>query len=139
MLPSDGTPITADTLEQLKQWNYSYTYDYRGAGQDSIGANVTTNIPQLKTPSFKDAITDPDLFTALMQFADVYPAIQNDLNTYLLHQGDEQKALTAMQSFAWLVQRVAIAWGTWTSDSLPHWPAWWAKPGLDVPIAQLSL
>lgn len=115
------TPLTSENeLEQLKQWNYSYTYDYRGAGQDTIGASVTSNLGQSKFISAKDDVTDPDLFTALMQFADAYPAIQSDLNTYLLQQGDKEKALTAMQSFAWLVNRVAAAWKTWTADRLTY-------------------
>lgn len=106
-----------DKLPIAKAWDYEYTYDYLRAQQDTIYTDILLNIRQgaLNAELFKDD-TDPDLFAALLQFSNVYPLIQADLNRYLLDQSNPQFALSAMKSFAWLAGRVAKAWGLWTEQ-----------------------
>jgi hypothetical protein len=101
-------------LEQAKQWDYTYTYDYLRADQDTINTDVILNVPlgAFRTAMFADE-EDPDLFAALLQFSAAYPGIQRDFSQYLLDQSNPEFAYTAMQSFAWLVGRVALAWGKW--------------------------
>lgn len=103
-----------DKLAVAKAWDYDYSYDYLRAQQDTIYTDILLNIRQgaMNTALFKDD-TDPDLFAALMQFSNAYPAIQADLNRYLPDQSNPQFALSAMKSLAWLAGRVAKAWGTW--------------------------
>lgn len=106
-----------DKLPVAKAWDYEYSYDYLRAQQDTIYTDILLNIKQnaLNAGLFKDD-TDPDLFAALLQFSNAYPAIQADLNRYLLDQSNPQFALSAMKSFAWLAGRIAKAWGTWTEQ-----------------------
>ena len=101
-------------LEQAKQWDYTYTYDYLRADQDTINTDIILNVPLggFRTAMFADE-DDPDLFAALLQFSAAYPGIQRDFSQYLLDQSNPEFAYTAMQSFAWLVGRVAKAWGKW--------------------------
>ncbi|AWI25241.1 LysM peptidoglycan-binding domain-containing protein [Flavobacterium pallidum] len=114
------TPLKdTEDLARAKEWTYSYTYDYRGAGQDTIDSRVVTNTVKNQMFFAKEG-SDPDLFTALMQFSSAYPAIQADLNQFLLRKGDQHNALTALQSLAWLICRVAKAWKTWGNDSMMY-------------------
>ncbi len=103
-----------DKLQRAKEWDYRFTYDYLRAQQDTINTDIIVNVSpeNFKSKLFTDD-EDPDLFAALLQFSSAYPAIQQDLNRYLLDQSNPESAYTAMQSFAWLVKRVASAWGTW--------------------------
>jgi len=113
---STGDPVE-DKLQQAKEWNYDYTYDYLRAQQDTINTDIILNVPSsaLKAALFRDD-EDPDLFAALLQFSAAYQGIQQDFNQYLLDQSNPENAYTAMQSFAWLVNRVAKAWGSWQEE-----------------------
>ncbi|MGN6396191.1 MAG: LysM peptidoglycan-binding domain-containing protein [Mucilaginibacter sp.] len=104
-------------LEKAKQWNYSYTYDYLRADQDTINTDVILNVPleTFRAARFTDE-EDPDLFAALLQFSSAYTGIQRDFAQYLLDQSNPEYAYTAMQSFAWLAGRVAGAWGKWQEN-----------------------
>jgi LysM repeat protein len=106
-----------DTLQEAKEWDYSYTYDYLPAQQDTINTSITVNVPAKKPANwlFNDADA-PDLFAALLQFSFAYPAIQQDFNQYLAGTLSPDGFYTAMQSFAWLVGRVASAWGGWSEN-----------------------
>gem|GEM_PF-1507749 len=106
-----------DKLQEAKEWDYEYTYDYLRAQQDTINTDIILNVPsQLFNAALFDDDEDPDLFVALLQFSAAYPGIQKDFNQYLLDQSNPQYAFTAMQSFAWLVKRVAKAWGSWQEN-----------------------
>lgn len=106
-----------DNLQKAKTWNYQYSYDYLRAQQDTINTDILLNVDRasLLPAAFKDD-EDPDLFAALLQFTQVYPALQRDLNQYLIGMADPTNAFTAMESLAWLAGRVAKAWGSWKED-----------------------
>lgn len=108
-------------LEQAKQWDYTYTYDYLRADQDTINTDIIVNVPLMgfRANMFMDE-EDPDLFAALLQFSAAYPGIQRDFSQYLLDQSNPEFAYTAMQSFAWLVGRVAKAWGQWQESQFMY-------------------
>jgi len=72
---------------------------------------VRTNVSPAS--NIKSIEEGPDLLTALLQFSQVYPDISLDLKNYLVTGSNAEKATTALQSFAWLVERVANAWGNW--------------------------
>ncbi|HVW98212.1 MAG TPA: LysM peptidoglycan-binding domain-containing protein [Mucilaginibacter sp.] len=104
-------------LQQAKEWDYQYVYDYLKAQQDTINADIILNVPAGSlAPKFLAEDDEPDLLVALLQFAGAYQGIQNDFNLYLLDQSNPEYAYTAMQSFAWLVNRVANAWGKWQEN-----------------------
>ncbi len=106
-----------DALEEAKLWGYSYTYDYLRAQQDTINTDIILNVTAESVQSrLFDDEEEPDLFAALLQFSSAYPGIQNDFSQYVSGQLADTDFYTAMQSFAWLVQRVAAAWGNWTED-----------------------
>ncbi len=107
----------SDKLQEAKKWNYVYTYDYLRAQQDTINTDIILNVPSggMQARLFADE-EEPDLFAALLQFSAAYPGIQRDFSLYLLDQSSPENAYTAMQSLAWLVKRVANAWGNWQED-----------------------
>ncbi|WP_295793753.1 LysM domain-containing protein [Mucilaginibacter sp.] len=115
-LIENAAPVE-DKLLEAKEWNYTYTYDYLRAQQDTINTGIILNVPSqsLMNARFADD-EDPDLFAALLQFSNAYPGIQRDFNEFLLDQSNPDYACTAMQSFAWLVKRVATAWGKWEEN-----------------------
>ncbi len=106
----------SDELTQAKKWGYRYTYEYALASQDQIDTEISLNVAQAKNVDTQSRQDEPDLYEALLQFTSAYPAIQQDFVKYLIPLSDLQKALTALQSFAWLVVRVAKAWGRWHED-----------------------
>jgi len=112
-----GDESAADRLQRAKRWDYSYTYDYLRAQQDAIHTDIILNVPSagLKARLFTDE-AQPDLFTALLQFSSAYPDIQRDFNRFLLDPSNPAYGYTTMQSFAWLVKRVADAWGKWAEE-----------------------
>lgn len=112
-----GNDSNADQLQRAKKWDYSYTYDYLRAQQDTIHTDIILNVPSsgLQASKFTDE-EQPDLLTALLQFSSAYPDIQRDFNLFLLDPSHPANGYTAMQSFAWLVKRVADAWGKWHED-----------------------
>lgn len=114
MMPASIADI--DKLPVAKAWDYRYTYDYVRAQQDTIYTDILLNGKTNKVNKLFRDDDDPDLFAALLQFTNVYPDIQRDLNQYLLNQSNPQYALTAMQSFAWLAGRIAKAWANWTEQ-----------------------
>ena len=113
----DAQDPDIDKLQEAKKWDYEYTYDYLRAQQDTINTDIILNVP---SSSFQARIfadeEEPDLFAALLQFSSAYQGIQRDFNLYLLDQSNQEYAYTAMQSFAWLVKRVADAWGKWQEE-----------------------
>jgi LysM repeat protein len=126
-----------EELEKAKQWKYRFVYDYRGAGQDTIHSNVRLNVAQssLKASMFRDE-EDPDLFAALVQFSQAYPAILEDLDKYLLIGANDDKAWSALRSFAWLVCRTGNAWTRWEQDRLSYGDLFLAQPEYEFEITQ---
>ncbi|MEM9547525.1 MAG: LysM peptidoglycan-binding domain-containing protein [Bacteroidota bacterium] len=138
--PISESNLQADSpteeLEKSKKWQYAYSYNYNGASQDTIDANILTNlaVKNLQTELEEEV----DLFTALVQFTNVYPAIQSDLNQYLIKNEDAEMAYTAIQSLAWLISRVAGAWGSWDSDKVKYETIFESTAGFELQISQLA-
>ena len=105
-------------LQVAKTWRFRFTYIYDSAFQDTVHAEVTFNVPIEAARSRRTAAGDePDLPAALMQFSTVYADVQRDLELSLIGQPDAALASTTMQTFAWLVERVATAWDKWDSTA----------------------
>jgi hypothetical protein len=103
-----------EKLLKARLWDYRCQYNYVGAAHDKILADIKVNVPPtaLMKAQFND-IDNPDLLAALVQFTAAYPGIARDLDQYLATGTDDQKAFSAISSFAWLAQRAAKAWLTW--------------------------
>ncbi len=114
-LPEKKQGSSDPTLPELKQWTYSFTYDYLAADQDTVYADVSFNTTQLGLkPRLRDGL---DLFVTLAQFDAAYPGIQDDFETSLLSDPPQTEiAKNAVSSFSWLVERVYNAWGSWLED-----------------------
>ncbi|HEX3249359.1 MAG TPA: LysM peptidoglycan-binding domain-containing protein [Pyrinomonadaceae bacterium] len=117
-----GDPLPAangeEKLLKARLWDYRCQYEYVGAAHDKILADIKLNVPPgtLLKAQFNDA-DNPDLFAALVQFTAAYPGIARDLDQYLATGTDNQKAFSAISSFAWLAQRAAKAWMTWDNTA----------------------
>ena len=91
-----------EKLENAKLWNYDFEYEYIAAVQDTIYTQILFNSTKgLEGPE------EEDLFSVLSQFNAVYERILDDIRK------NDNNSLAALQSFAWLTQRVATAWNTW--------------------------
>lgn len=109
---------SVDPMIEARMWNYRCQYEYVGAAHDKILANIKLNVPP--TSLLKAGLNDPDnpdLFESLVQFSAAYPGIARDLDQYLATGTEDQKAFSAISSFAWLAQRTAKAWQTWQIES----------------------
>lgn len=113
-------PDDKKRLQELLQWQYSYTYSQVESAQDSMDTSLQFNIdnsPKLKTP----AVLTPGelLFANLAQFNEVYPAIAQVFTDTLAtitpasKTTDMDTARIAMQAFATIIVGVAETWAAW--------------------------
>ncbi len=111
-LQNDSSSLTP---ADLAQWNYAFTYTYPQAAQDAINMTITLN--SSPPPMLYAAVDEPDLFAALADFISNYPAIAQDIDTYLLKingQAVEQSVLDqatlAVSNFQTRVSQVASSY-----------------------------
>lgn len=111
---SDG-----ETPADLAQWDYTFSYLYAGAAQDTVTATVKLNTPPASLD--RDLTPEDELFRALAQFVTAYPAITADIETYVRPidgstqpGGDTQNAECAVAAFAAIVGAVAKAYDRWS-------------------------
>ncbi|HBV97585.1 MAG: hypothetical protein JL50_03935 [Peptococcaceae bacterium BICA1-7] len=104
-------------LDDLKSWEFEYSFEYRMAAQDEISTFVTFNDVihgSDYAPMAGDGADPPlDLFEALAQFAFNYPQLRDDLELLPLTSGGSapsQVAGTAIETFVQLAESVAQAW-----------------------------
>ncbi|HVZ37960.1 MAG TPA: peptidoglycan-binding protein [Candidatus Kapabacteria bacterium] len=111
----------ASSPSDLAVWDYGFSYVYLGSAQDSVRTTVEFNL----TPSMRKALfADPsaDLFAALAQFVTVYPAIEEDMITYLRvvnansKPADVTNAEYAVQAFTAITEGVADAYKAWADS-----------------------
>ncbi len=114
------------TLKDALAWDYTYTYRYIGAAQDTISTNVSFNIaPDGLTGSGPSGAAPRsgirDLATVLLEFTQVYPKIWADLQKEIpsYAKGGSTKTITndastAIESFIYLAGQVVDQWASWT-------------------------
>jgi len=106
-------PTTASGLQeeikQLKSWDYSFTYDYAPASQDTVRVKMVFNPNGSLSTTTDPADYNQNLFAALAQFISVYPAVKLDL-AGLTTGAQDQKTLAAVKAFAELVVMVNEGW-----------------------------
>jgi hypothetical protein len=113
------------TPSELLQWDYSFSYNYSQAAQDTININITLN----KDTSLYSlaAVEETDLFNSLANFITNYPVISADLDTYLVQingqsvdQSTYEKATQAVAAFQSLVTQVSDSYiKKFTKSSMP--------------------
>jgi hypothetical protein len=113
--------ITPVTMEEVRNWNYQYTYQNPSAAQDTTNIQIQFNLPA-NSNIFNRDNTEPTLDQALSQFMSVYHLIQADFNSSLLLMTAEDvsnktpvftTAQNAVAAFINIVTLVAKAWSTW--------------------------
>lgn len=104
------------TAEELTKWDYSFNYTYDQGASDVIQLSIELNLPPSISPTTLLA-DEPDLFTALAQFVTNYPAVEQDLKTYLPKMNEEepdsasvQGAEKAVKAFQEYLNDVAVAY-----------------------------
>jgi len=108
-------PPPPDPIAAAKLWTYAFEYEYAAADQDTIHVTATFN-SDLTTDSASQATAFPRdaVLAALLQFSRAWPGVYTDLVTTLVKGSGDPK--TVVQSFAWLVDQVAAAWRSTSSD-----------------------
>ncbi len=113
-------PDDKKRLQELLQWQYTYTYSQVESAQDSINTTLQFNISPV-SPMNKLGVLPPEelLFANLAQFNEVYPLIQEVFTNQLAiitpasKTADMDSARIAMQAFATMVTGVADTWKDW--------------------------
>jgi hypothetical protein len=108
-------------LAEVKQWQYSYTYEHLDAAQDTIETGVRYNLPPKNGPARALAAGAPparNLFEALANFTQVYLELEPDLRG-LTAQQPPPAASAAVVAFQTLVTEVATAWRAWLDAVQP--------------------
>ncbi|TKC87272.1 LysM peptidoglycan-binding domain-containing protein [Trinickia terrae] len=100
---SAGAPVEP---VDLTRWDYSFTYAYPFAAQDSVQTTIQLNLPSAQSAA-RAMAAGPDLFTALAQFVTAYPGIAEDFRLYLSRINADTTDLTLIQSAAHAVQSFA--------------------------------
>lgn len=113
----------AHTIDEAKDWTYSFAYQYDDAAQDTIGIQATFNIDN--GSQLMAAVEIDPFFNALAQFVSVYDGMQSVLTKLVGPNGGTPDPVVAqtLTTFATLVDAVATNW-TWSNDlptlSLTH-------------------
>jgi hypothetical protein len=109
-----------DRLDELLQWQYSYTYSQIESAQDSINTQLQFNILPQTTSSLLDAIPpEQQLFANLAQFNEVYAAMQEVFASRLStitpasKPADMDSARIAMKAFTTIITNTADSWENW--------------------------
>lgn len=98
-------------LKDIRQWQYSYTYEHPNVAQDAIATRIETNI--IPKDPLKNRAIGRSLFEELVNFSQVYPQIlphllNPDLNI-------RQQAIVGLKG---LISQVKTAWGNHTSSGV---------------------
>lgn len=125
------------TLQHIREWQYTFVYEHIDIAQDDIEATLYTNTSPLSSAT--DAASSSlsaeqrPLFEALVNFSLVYPAIQLDLQKLSdrnssTHSSTHSSANSpanvavvntaiekAIEAIASLIHTVATAWSGWRS------------------------
>ncbi len=110
MEQTGGASYTATgmTVEQAMLWNYSFSYEYQQAAQDTIYLRTTFN----KASEQSTWLDIPSgFFDSLAQFAYAYPAIASELERLLTSSDTGDQVLNnTIGTFADIVESVATSW-----------------------------
>lgn len=119
--PSLTPPKSVDPVAIARSWDYLFNYQAPSSSQDTTVMQLQLNVipptkAQPKAPG--DVPPPPTLDQALAQFISMYPALNADLDTYLVNiqsAGDPNaaKALNAVNAFISILNIVATAWAGW--------------------------
>ena len=126
--PVPAAPGGNPVLAEVKRWVFEFAYDYAAAEQDTIYSDVQFNVPSGSSAALAKASQSLDLLGALLQFSSVYSDVLRDLESSLITTPNPVLAVTTLNSFAWLVEQVSVAW--------PEWPP--KKSGLFAAPAVLT-
>ncbi len=111
---------TITTVAEARLWDYEFTYASSHEAQDSI--NIQADFNLAPAPMLRKSLMDgPNLLHALAEFNSVYPAVLQDLNTYLLKITRETQptdavytnAVAAVTVFNQVIADITIAWPVW--------------------------
>ncbi|MDB5121920.1 MAG: hypothetical protein JWP94_49 [Mucilaginibacter sp.] len=116
--PLPPPPIT---IQNVRTWDYSYTYQNPSAAQDTIITQIQFNVTQDHENAYlKSGSSNLGLYQALAQFMSVYPAISADFDNYLSQLTPATLTPTllpvinsryALLAFISVVKHVADMWG----------------------------
>jgi hypothetical protein len=111
------------TPADLAKWDYTFSYLYESAAQDSVTATVKLNTPP-KAQLLQET-SEQELFRTLAQFVTNAPAILADIETYVRPidgstqpGGGTTNAECAMAAFAAIVGAVAHAYDRWSKPAV---------------------
>ncbi len=112
-------PDSAESLEDIRQWQYEFTYEHLDVAQDAIECqvdyNVVTAVDEQQVANGTSMTIHP-LFAALVNFTELYPEIGE---TLLDPNSKEDQIKRAIVAFEALVREVANVWDT-ISQTVPR-------------------
>ena len=106
-----------DSLANVRQWQYLYTYEHLDVAQDTLESDVQYNLsapPPL--PNQLGSVDDSSaetLFDALVRFDHHYPALAKVLADLPADLASNREVTESVASFASLVKEVAARWSSW--------------------------
>ena len=117
-------------LEDIRQWEYTIIYEHEDIAQDSIDCLIRFNtLPTEEAASARSTGTggpltgERNLFQALVNFNETYPAIAQDLallRDEKLFDKDTSVAKNALMAFKHLAAGVSAAWSAWQPAVTSH-------------------
>jgi hypothetical protein len=127
---AEADPSSLTELTDVRQWKYSIVYEHPDVSQDSIDCILQLNVlDTANLPTESGSIVQPSgLFRSLVNFGQIYPVLQADLN--LLREqgltddsGKTKAAKLAAIAFASLVETVTTDWTNWATGVNIYAPA----------------
>ena len=108
--PEPSTPA------DLGVWDYSFSYLYESAAQDTVKATVEWNTS--RSDLFDPDAAEADLFAALAQFVTSWAAVEADLESYLRPleadaAGAPPDAVSALEALEKMSGGLALAYEAW--------------------------
>ncbi len=143
---AEPDPTSRTNLADVRQWQYTIVYEHLDISQDSIDCILQLNVPPVDNqPTESGKITNPepgdDLFSALVNFGEIYPQIAADFNSLrsenlFVDESLQKTAAIAIHAFEFLVTNIANEWGEWATDPKIYAPT---KSDLHFVISEEAL
>ena len=117
---AEADPDSELELSDVRQWKYSCVYEHPDVAQDTIDCVIKLNVPppsNIQTRSL--GIPERNLFEALVNFSEIYPALSRDLALIQKQtptNNETLQAQIAVVAFEHLVSEVSSAWSNWNLE-----------------------
>ncbi|HEY9830978.1 MAG TPA: LysM domain-containing protein [Stenomitos sp.] len=123
---AEADPDSLERLQDIRQWQYTLVYEHLDVAQDAIESKVDYNTPssadadaETSAASTNVSVAQQPLFSALVNFATIYPQLLSDLKE--LANDNSQLSAEArkrtLDAFTSLVGDVATTWQDWRTSA----------------------